>query len=199
MAVIKCKNCGGDMEISADKTFGTCEYCGSTMTLPKVSDDQSAAAFIRGAISYAEAIGKAYRDTLAAGGDYVKAVTEAGKGKMMFEGTVTGSGYETRDGYTFGDTVIQGTGAYEGHQLHIWYQNENIISWLDGEYFVTVPDLICVFDLDQGLPQLNPFARVGEKVAVTALPAAAEWTTARGLEVFGPRSFGHNVDYRPYC
>ena len=38
---------------------------------------------------------------------------------MMFEGTVTGSGYETRDGYTFGDTVIQGTGAYEGHQLHI--------------------------------------------------------------------------------
>ena len=60
-------------------------------------------------------------------------------------------------------------------------------------------DLICVFDLDQGLPQLNPFARVGEKVAVTALPAAAEWTTARGLEVFGPRSFGHNVDYRPYC
>ena len=118
---------------------------------------------------------------------------------MMFEGTVTGSGYETRDGYTFGDTVIQGTGAYEGHQLHIWYQNENIISWLDGEYFVTVPDLICVFDLDQGLPQLNPFARVGEKVAVTALPAAAEWTTARGLEVFGPRCFGHNVDYRPYC
>lgn len=89
------------------------------MTLPKVSDDQRAAAFNRGAISYAEAIGKAYRDTLAAGGDYVKAVTEAGKGKMMFEGTVTGSGYETRDGYTFGDTVIQGTGAYEGHQLHI--------------------------------------------------------------------------------
>ena len=40
MAIIKCKMCGGDMEISADKTFGTCEYCGSTMTLPKVSDEQ---------------------------------------------------------------------------------------------------------------------------------------------------------------
>ena len=48
MAVIKCKMCGGDMEISADKTFGICEYCGSTMTLPKVSDDQRAAAFNRG-------------------------------------------------------------------------------------------------------------------------------------------------------
>ena len=36
------------MEISADKTFGTCEYCGSTMTLPKIDDDVRAAAFNRG-------------------------------------------------------------------------------------------------------------------------------------------------------
>ena len=48
MAVIKCKMCGGDMEISPEKSFGTCEYCGSTMTLPKVSDEQRAAAFNRG-------------------------------------------------------------------------------------------------------------------------------------------------------
>ena len=48
MTIFKCKMCGGDMEISADKTFGTCEYCGSTMTLPKVSDEQRAAAFNRG-------------------------------------------------------------------------------------------------------------------------------------------------------
>ena len=48
MAIIKCKMCGGDIEISADKTFGTCEYCGSTMTLPKVDDEQRAAAFNRG-------------------------------------------------------------------------------------------------------------------------------------------------------
>ena len=48
MAIIKCKMCGGDIEISADKTFGKCEYCGSTMTLPKVDDEQRAAAFNRG-------------------------------------------------------------------------------------------------------------------------------------------------------
>lgn len=48
MAIIKCKMCGGDIMIAADKTFGTCEYCGSTMTLPKVDDDQRAAAFNRG-------------------------------------------------------------------------------------------------------------------------------------------------------
>ena len=48
MAIIKCKMCGGDITLAEDKTFGTCEYCGSTMTLPKVSDDQRAAAFNRG-------------------------------------------------------------------------------------------------------------------------------------------------------
>ena len=42
-------------------------------------------------------------------------------------------------------------------------------------------------------------AVVGENVAVTALPAPEEWTTERGLEVFGPRSFGHDVEYTPYC
>lgn len=48
MAIIKCKMCGGDMKISPDSSFGTCEYCGTTMTLPKVNDEQRAAAFNRG-------------------------------------------------------------------------------------------------------------------------------------------------------
>jgi len=48
MAILKCKMCGGDMEISADKTVAMCDYCGSTMTIPKIDDDQRAAAFNRG-------------------------------------------------------------------------------------------------------------------------------------------------------
>ena len=156
-------------------------------------------AVIRGAISQSEAIGKAFLTAKAQGGDFVSAVTEAGKGKPMFRGVVTQSTYETRDGFTFGDTEIRGAGEYAGHTLRVWYQNENIISWLDGEIFVTVPDLICLFDLDEKMPQLNPYAREGENVAVIALPAPNEWTTQRGLEIFGPRFFGYDVDYTPYC
>lgn len=33
MAIIKCKMCGGDVELAPDKTFGTCEFCGNTMTV----------------------------------------------------------------------------------------------------------------------------------------------------------------------
>ena len=48
MALLKCKMCGGDIVVNEEKTYGMCEYCGSTMTLPKVSDDQRAARFNRG-------------------------------------------------------------------------------------------------------------------------------------------------------
>ena len=156
-------------------------------------------AVIRGAISQSEAIGKAFLTAKAQGGDFVSAVTEAGKGKPMFRGVVTKSTYET---FFFNDTAateIRGAGEYAGHTLRVWYQNENIIIWLDGEIFVTVPDLICLFDLDEKMPQLNPYAREGENVAVIALPAPNEWTTQRGLEIFGPRFFGYDVDYTPYC
>lgn len=156
-------------------------------------------AVIRGAISHAGAVGKAFRSAKAAGADFVAAVVRAGQGRAMFTGVVKESRFETRGGYTYGDTVIAGADAYAGRELKIWYQNENIISWLDGAYYVTVPDLICMFDMDEAMPQLNPYARVGERVELVALPAPKEWTTPRGLEVFGPKSFGHDVDYVPFC
>ena len=156
-------------------------------------------AVIRGAISYAEKVGNAFLRAKEGNQDYVEAVIKAGSGKPMFEGTVKECGYETKGGYTVGDMVLEGSGADKGHTLRIWYQNENIISWLDGEFYVTVPDLICVFDLDENMPQLNPGARVGEKVRVIALPAPVEWRTKRGLEIFGPESFGYDTEYRPFC
>ena len=156
-------------------------------------------AVIRGAISQAGRIGHAFRTSVAKNEDYISAVLAAGHGKVMFEGVVSESGFETRDGYTYGNTVITGSGAYAGHDLKIWYQNENIISWLDGEYYVTVPDLICIFDRENAMPQLNPYARVGEPVSVICLPAPEEWRSERGLELFGPRSFGHEVDFKPFC
>ncbi len=48
MAILKCKMCGGDIELSADRTFGTCDSCGSTMTFPKLDDEQRANMFNRG-------------------------------------------------------------------------------------------------------------------------------------------------------
>lgn len=42
MAVFKCKMCGGDLEVQKGESIGTCSYCSSTMTLPKLDDEKRA-------------------------------------------------------------------------------------------------------------------------------------------------------------
>lgn len=36
------------------------------------------------------------------------------------------------------------------------------------------------------------------EVTVIALPAPAIWQTPEGLECFGPKSFGFDVEYTPF-
>lgn len=47
MVVLKCKMCGGDIEVSTDKTNGKCDSCGSVTTLPQVDNEQRANLFNR--------------------------------------------------------------------------------------------------------------------------------------------------------
>lgn len=47
MAILKCKMCGGDLQINENQNCATCEYCGSTMTLPKASDERKVNLFNR--------------------------------------------------------------------------------------------------------------------------------------------------------
>lgn len=42
MSIFKCKMCGGTLEINANQTTATCEYCGTQQTLPKLDDDRRA-------------------------------------------------------------------------------------------------------------------------------------------------------------
>ena len=45
--ILKCKMCGGDIEVSQDMTVGKCLFCGSTMTLPRIDSDKKARLFNR--------------------------------------------------------------------------------------------------------------------------------------------------------
>lgn len=40
MAVFKCKMCGGNLEFTDGQSYGTCDSCGSTMTLPRGNDER---------------------------------------------------------------------------------------------------------------------------------------------------------------
>ena len=117
----------------------------------------------------------------------------------IFQGEVHTNDWGTEDGFTLGTMTVAGVGDYAGKEYKIWYQNENIITWMDGEYYATVPDLVCVFNDDAREPLLNPYGEAGMKVSIIVLPAPDEWRTPRGLEVFGPKSFGHEIDWNPCC
>ena len=39
MAIFKCKMCGGDLDVNETMSVGTCQYCSSFMTFPKLDND----------------------------------------------------------------------------------------------------------------------------------------------------------------
>ena len=47
MAIIKCKMCGGDLNIVEDSSVCECEYCGTKQTVPKVDDEKKLKLFTR--------------------------------------------------------------------------------------------------------------------------------------------------------
>jgi len=47
MAIIKCKMCGGDLNLAEGQTVAECEYCFTTQTVPNVDDDKKLALFTR--------------------------------------------------------------------------------------------------------------------------------------------------------
>lgn len=47
MALIKCKMCGGDLELVQGSTIATCEYCGTTQTVPAADDEKKLVLFER--------------------------------------------------------------------------------------------------------------------------------------------------------
>ena len=153
---------------------------------------------IRGAISDALTIGKAFRTAREKGQDISSRVADAGRGVVVFKGVVTSNEWGTVDGFTVGELMVKGEEDYRGNTLKVWYKNENIITWKNGAYFATVPDLVCIFDEDNKEPLLNPYGDKGKNISVIVLPSPKEWTTNRGLEVFGPRSFGYDIDWKPF-
>lgn len=141
-------------------------------------------------------IGRIAREAQEAGVCYAEAVAAKYEGRVLFTGVIEDAEWEDRAGFTFGSLNVAGQGAYEGHQLKIWYQNENLMSWLDGEVYVTTPDAINIVDNSNNMPLLNPYGEVGMPITVFALKAFDEWRTPKGIEVLGPRFFGYDMEYK---
>lgn len=154
-------------------------------------------AVIKGTISKALAIGQAYRQAREQYLDIADEVAKHGKGEVRFRGTISEFSFETLDGFTLGQFVIQGIGEFENQNYRVEVKNENLVSYIDGEVDVTIPDLICCLDMDVKVPVTNPNLVKGRQVAIVVLPAPKEFQTERGIEAFGPKYVGLDMQYIP--
>jgi len=148
-------------------------------------------------LSKALTIGEAVREACSSGADPVRAAVAAGDGYVLFRGKVSEANWNIEEGFTIGELVVAGHADDRGHRYRIWYKNEHIVSWLDEEPDVTVPDLICVLDPKTGEAITNPNCQQEMDVAIIGYPAPALWRTPRGLELFGPTHFGFDIPYQP--
>jgi len=155
---------------------------------------------VPGQVSRCISVGRAIREAREGGGDPVQAFEEEAEAIRVFEGKVTSFTMEGRGGFNWGDWHIDGTAHYHGRRLRIWYKNEHIISWLNDEPNITCPDLICVVDAKtaEGLSNFVPDGtHTGKQVTVFGIRAHERWKTPKGLQVFGPRRFGFDIEYKP--
>ncbi len=96
-------------------------------------------------------------------------------------------------GHVYGEVIIEGDG-----RMKIPFKNENIVAMVGEKVVCSVPDLICVIDAQNGEAIGTPEYRYGLLVIVLGIVASEKWTsTARGLEIGGPKGFGMDIEHKP--
>ena len=108
--------------------------------------------------------------------------------------------FEEKLSFILGYSHLKGIGDWKGHNMRIWYKNENHISWLDEKPWITSPDGINVIDPKTGWGLSNYWLaewEYGKKVNVVGVMAEDIWRTEKGLKLLGPKHFNFDIQYRP--
>lgn len=159
---------------------------------------------IKGALTEAMLFGRTVREATAQGRDPVDALIAVANQSRptyrMFQGMVTKSDQKGERGFNWVDVEMSGTNQFRGHTYKIYVKNENIISWLDGKPDILPPDLIFNLDPKTGDAVTDVVMGnfpIGKEVVIVGRAASPMWRTPKGLDIFGPRHFGFDVEYTP--
>lgn len=116
-------------------------------------------------------------------------------GQVLFRGKIVGVERSLQMGHVYGEVIVKGEGD---ETMKIPFKNENIVATVGEKVVCSVPDLICVIDAQNGEAIGTPEYRYGLLVIVLGIVASDKWTsTARGLEIGGPKGFGMDIEYKP--
>lgn len=157
---------------------------------------------IGGSISTAIAIGAAIRGAREAGEDPFAALfatlrrsglyPHAG---VLFDGTIADLERETRNGFSVGRVLIEGSGDQGSMELE--FQNENLIARRNGVVCAMVPDIITVMDRETADSITTERLKYGQRVKIVGAAAPRALREERALSFVGPAVFGFPEDYRP--
>jgi len=150
-----------------------------------------------GSIGRCLKIGQLLREARKQGDDMAAHVAKHLGGWVLFEGKVEKKVWESKQGYMFGHFEMSGAREFTGHRFKVWFQNENMISWLDGKPHVTCPDPICVINLDTGMAPTNDTIETGDRLTIIGLKGLEVYRQSNGLGVLSPAFFGFDIPYRP--
>ena len=149
-------------------------------------------AVIDGTISKAMRIGKYLRQKAHLGMSALTNLAKHELGQLIYLGTVQTYRFENVEGFTVGHVMLENDA---GQVLEIQVKNENMACLLDNVLVATIPDLICCFNATTAMPITNPNFSEGMSVAVVLLPAPIAFLNERGLQIFGPRYAGFDVEF----
>jgi DUF917 family protein len=152
---------------------------------------------VRDTLTKSLELGRTIRQARERGEDPVAASLKFTAGWLLFEGEVVQKEWEDREGYMFGTTYIEGKGEFKSQTLKVWFKNENHVSWLDNQPFVTSPDLVVIVDCKSGEGITNTLLEAGQEVAVIGVKGLEAFRSKKGLAGAGPRYFGFDIDYVP--
>ena len=95
-------------------------------------------------------------------------------------------------GFDYGEVTIS---AAEGREIKIFFQNENLLMTVDGEPYMTIPEIIMVVNAKNGIPLTNADIREGQEVFVGVVKTDQKWDLNPDMyKVWDP--FMDNIGYK---
>ena len=175
----------------------TIEMGGSAaLAMPLMTGRQMKQHMIRGTLTLAQQIGETVLAERRRNTEPAEAVAALGHGRVLFRGKIADVERRTVQGFARGRLQLTAFGD-PNDTMEIVFQNENLVAWHNGEIVCTVPDLICILNLEDGEPIGTEMLRYGLRVAVLGMPAPKELKTPAALAVVGPAAFGYAVPFQP--
>lgn len=117
-------------------------------------------------------------------------------GSLAFSGITKDFSIDNSKGFFEGHLTLEWVGDYARQEYKIWFRNEYLFSWKNGEKDISCPDLICVINSETGIGKVTygqGFENEilpGEALTVFSVPAPEAWNNETGRQLFSPSHFG---------